>query len=402
MRQNAWTEPTANGFRGRYRDAGGKKRSAGFVQGKTKRAQIEALRLAQAELVKVEAGVWFDPSAGKTTLDQYFENVWWPNCGLEHNTQVSYRSMYQQHMKPRFGDVELRKLLPSHIQSWVKQLEQKGLAPSTVVKVFAAFQSILGGQKGSSALRDGYIDRNPAKGTRLPVVPERDVQIYEPDEVPLLMKAMDPWWAPLPYFMSETGMRWGEVVGVQVDDFTLGYTEVVVRRTIVETSRRWQEGVTQFRIKGYPKTKRPRRIPLSPETSKMIGMLIAGRKLGPGDRLFAMPQAIRHSKKGAPTKVLTTEPLRDEIWPGGVPVGKGTFKCVWRRAHAITGIKKLRVYDLRATNISWLLDGGAPIPVVMELAGHTKLTTTQKYTKAIGVQTAGIEALARAKGRSHG
>lgn len=401
--QNAWAEKTKTGYRGRYRDANKRKRVALFVPGHSETSEKKALRAAQKELAKLDSGTWFDQESGKATLDQYWSEIWWPNCSLEHNTKVTYESVYRNHIQPTFGHMELRRILPTHVQAWVKMLEEKkGQSGVTVIKHFGMFQSILAGRRGSSAWRDGFIERNPCTGTRLPVPVDHEVSIYEPEETKRLMLAMDPWWRPVVLMMTDTGMRPGEVFGVQIEDFTLGFKAVIVRRTIVQTSKKWQDGETPFRVKDYPKTRKPRTIPLTPECAQMVKELIRKRGLGPGDRLFSMPVKIRHSKKvDKPSAVIDARVLRTELWPGGVPVSKGTFKCVWNRAHRIAGVRRLRVYDLRATNISWLLDGdgqGASVPAVMELAGHRRITTTQKYVKARNLDTQGIEALRRVKG----
>lgn len=58
------------------------------------------------------------------------------------------------------------------------------------------------------------------------------MQIYTPDEVDALVGALDRWWVPLVLLDVDTGMRWGELLGLQVEDFTLGFRSVHVRRTI--------------------------------------------------------------------------------------------------------------------------------------------------------------------------
>jgi len=390
----AWTEKYAKGYRGRYLDAQGKKRTAGSATSKK-----AALQMAQREELKISGGVWYDPANGAVTLGQYFEDVWWPNCTLEHQTQVSYRSTYKCHIAPRFADVELRKILPTHVQAWVKSLSDKGLSPWTVMRIFLIFQTVLAGREGSSALRDGYIERNPCAGTRLPKRQKREVTIYEPEEVDRLMEAMDPWWRPLVLFMSETGVRVGEAQGVLVGDFTLGFRAVTIQRTIVETWKGVNDNGTRFRTKNYTKTGITRKITLTPECAAAIAVLVKERGLGPSDLLFAKPATVtRKAKKGKPGRVTARTIQRTEAWPCGVPFSRMTFRgSVWVRAHEITGIRQLRVYDLRATNISWLLSGGADLPVVMELAGHTKMETTQKYTRARNTETRGVSALRRVK-----
>lgn len=396
----AWAERYAKGWRGRYEvtdPTTGKTRKITAGSASTKKA---AEQLAQKEELKIAGGRWVDPEHGKMTFSEYFETIWFPNSMKELHTKVSYQSTYDAHLKDAFGHMELRRILSTHVQAWIKRLEDEGYQPSTIVKYFAHLQSILAGRKGSSAVRDGYLERNPCQGIDLPFVPRREVQIYEPVETDTLLEGMDPWWRPLLTFLVNTGLRWGEAMGLQVDDFALGMRSFEVRRTIVETSKKWTDNGTAFKQKDYPKTRKPRTIWLDHEDAQMIAVLIQQRGLGPGDRIFSAPAK---KAKHVTGEILTSEPLRTAEWPQGMPVARGHFrKVVWAKAHQRTGIKKLRPYDLRATNISWLLDGDAPIPVVMELAGHVRMETTKKYTKARRVEEQGLAALAKVKAQSRG
>ena len=51
--------------------------------------------------------------------------------------------------------------------------------------------------------------------------------------------------------------------------------------------------------------------------------------------------------------------------------------------HEKTGIRPRRLHDLRGSNISWMLAGGADISAVMERVGHTQWATTQVYWDAL-------------------
>jgi len=390
----AWTEPPNRRgvYRGRYRDpVTGNAVTAGKATS-IKKAMAIAVAAEQDAIKKTQQGAWIDPRGGKITFAEYFENQWFPNVEYEDQTKTSYWSTYSAHLKDEFGPMPLNRILSSHVQGWVTR--QKGTAqPSTIRKRFAHLQTILAGVKGVSARRDRLIDYNPCEGVRLPTVPKRKVQIYTPEQVEKLALAMDPWWRLIPAFWSETGIRWGELAGVQVDDLTLGYKHVIIRRTIVEVRKGEGVGGTQFKRKDYPKDIDERTLALTPELSAAIETHIKQRKLEPDDLLFAMP---KKRKYGSPGIVLIAKVLRTAAWPGGVPMTKGFFrKQVWIPSIERAEVPYRRPYDLRASSFSWLLAWGASTADVMERAGHVKSSTTDKYLTALDADTAALEAFAR-------
>jgi site-specific recombinase XerD len=61
------------------------------------------------------------------------------------------------------------------------------------------------------------------------------------------------------------------------------------------------------------------------------------------------------------------------------------------------------MHDLRHSHASWLLAGGADIPVVKERLGHQSITTTEKYLHTLPTaDTTALNALNRVRhGASH-
>lgn len=140
-----------------------------------------------------------------------------------------------------------------------------GATPGTIRAKYRTLATCLGGLKGSSAVRDGLIAASPCKGVDLPVADKPEVKIYTPNEVDDLMPAIDPWWQPIPILGADSGLRWGELMGINVFDFSDGYTGVWVRDTIVELTIAKTGNGTPFKIKERPKNKKPRFVALSPE-----------------------------------------------------------------------------------------------------------------------------------------
>ena len=177
------------------------------------------------------------PVGRKATFSDYFEKQWLPNRRGEKNTKAAYLSHYNSSLKAAFGHLELRRILPSTVHGWVSREIEAGATPGTVVAKFKTLQTCLAGRRGASAMRDGLIATNPCYGTEFPTVPRREVQICEPDEVDRLIEALPKGWRLLPLLPSETWLRWGELMGLRVKRFTLGYRTLRVRETVLELTR---------------------------------------------------------------------------------------------------------------------------------------------------------------------
>lgn len=377
----AWHEKVGDQYRGRYLDAKGEKRTAinpatGKKLFRSKRAAVQA---AQDQEAKIRGGAWVDPQAGMITFRDYFNTMWRPNKVGEINTLVMYDSHFKCSLEPEFGDLPLRMILPSTVQGWVKRQQEAGVSAISIEKRFRALQTILAGKKGVSAIRDQLITANPCAGTELPTVIPREVTIYTPDEVDALMEQLDPYWVPLIAGAVDLGVRWGELMGLRVDDFTFGFKTVTVRRTVVQVSKRYTGNGTRFALKEYPKGRRWRTLAVSPDVAEMLAYMVAELELGPGDRLFSMPDKTPPPdwQEGMP---LIWTPQRDEVWPDGIPVSRDYFRnFIWNRAIEQAGVPKLRIHDLRASNITWLLHGTQNVAMVMDRVGHVHFSTTKRY-----------------------
>jgi integrase len=371
-------------YRGKYRDHDGNKHAGPWGPSKKK-----ALDWARDEEAKLRSGTWHDSAKGRITLADYFAE-WLPLRNYEKNTAKQYRSLFNAGIREELGPLELRRVTKPVIQRWVSHRIQAGDKPLTIRARFILLQTILACRKGVSALGDELIASNPCETVSLPHVPEGDVHIYEIDESEALCMVIGPWWAPLVILAGETGLRWGELMGLTVGSFNEDYSEAYVRRTIVELSKAETGNGTPWEWKDWPKNRRPRKVAIGEDGQAIVKDLIRSRRLfADGDRLFSPPSGKNDGL-----------PLRTEEWPEGRPVYKGSFRKTWRAAHVEAGvIQGERVFhSLRGSHLSWLLDAGADLATVQGRADHRSITTTERYLTALkGADTRALDALATAK-----
>jgi integrase len=80
-------------------------------------------------------------------------------------------------------------------------------------------------------------------------------------------------------------------------------------------------------------------------------------------------------------KVLKSIPRTSEYVFVNPDTGKPykDIKHSWTTVCKKAGLKNFRFHDLRHTAITRLVEKGVPLPVVKELAGHSKIETTMGY-----------------------
>lgn len=362
----AWVEKRGRLWRGKYRDAEGKVRFAGSSPSKR-----TAKQLAEDKESEVRRGVWHDPQVGRMTFSEYFEDHWLPNRVGEANTIASYRSQYRSCLKEAFGEVELRNITPRMVQRWVIELQKQGVKAGTIRAKYKALATVLGARRGVSAVRDGLIQRTPCDGIDLPAVDSREVDVYTVAELDRVVHEIDSRWRSIPLLAADTGLRWGELMGIEIRDFSDDFMVLKVRRTITEISMRETGRTSPYAVKDRTKGGQPRTVTLGEDAAAMVRALIEERALAPNDRLFSVL-----SKEG--------QPVRTADWPTGLPIGRSYFReYVWKPANVRSGVRPRRFHDLRGSHISWMLAGGADLVTVMKLAGHRNLSTTQVYISAM-------------------
>lgn len=72
------------------------------------------------------------------------------------------------------------------------------------------------------------------------------------------------------------------------------------------------------------------------------------------------------------------------VLPSGNGSSSGHYadpKSAWARVLELSGIKDLRIHDLRRTLGSWMAEGGTSLPIIGKTLGHQSLQATQIYAR---------------------
>lgn len=212
------------------------------------------------------------------------------------------------------------------------------------------------------AVRDGIIDRNPARVTGW----QREYQRAEDELDDPRSLALKDWdalerlatalvarshgryegWGDVVTAASCTAARIGEISGVRKKD--------IDRETWLWTVRRQTTPGPGGLIDKGTKGKRARTVPLIAEIRPVFAARL-DKAADDDTRLFTGPRGGR----------ISTAVLRDAAH--------------WDEVVTELGYEHLRRHDLRHTGLTWMADAGVPIHVLRKIAGHGSLTTTQRY-----------------------
>lgn len=287
-----------------------------------------------------ENGSYVDPARGKVTFSSYYK-VWSPQqvwvSGTHHVMDQAVRSV-------TFGDVPLGELRPSHVESWVKAMQEAGLQPSTIRTRFSNVRSVI-----RAAVRDRFMARDVTDRVRIPRQrkAEAAMRIPSSSEVGSVIRAADGWVAALIAVCAFAGLRRGEACALQVGDVDFLRKELHVERQV-----QWTDD-GRMELRG-PKYGSERTVYISDGLTKLLAEHVR----------------VHRSDDDAPTRWM---------FPGyldqSVPAHSARVNRAWRSARATAKITH-RLHDLRHYYASGLIAAGCDVVTVQRALGHASAAET--------------------------
>ncbi len=339
-------------FEGRYTGPDGRQHS---VFGKTSK---ECTTKLKAALAAVDSGSWTQPN--KLTVAQWID-LWLDKycTNIRDTTRVSYTNQ-AGNIKRVIGHVKLTGLKTLHIRQLHAELA-KTLAPTSRKVVQVRLVQIL-----DDAVRDKLIPENPARGMSLEKArPVREMHIIDKSQfAAFISTAKEEICANELVFLLFTGLRIGELLGLQLHNVDLDAGEIVIDRQIVSSG-----AMTET------KNGESRTIKLTDEAIEIL-------------RNQRVTQAQQRLKAGAE--------WIDEGFVFTGRCGKHRHGIVLRKSLHSVGAKivipALHPHDLRHSYAVAALRAGIPIKAVQHNLGHASAAMTldvyAKYTDDTGSQAA--------------
>lgn len=292
---------------------------------------------------QVDEGFTYDDE--RITLGAFMEG-WLGNKKLQVRmaTFEQYSAIVNNYLRSSLGRTRLRDLSSGQVQDYYDHLSASGKGTRTIRLTHIVLHGCL-----EQAKRLGLIHRNPTEFCALPRQAEKDLQIWDEDQVAQFLNFIRGHKNEHFYYLAlGTGMRRGELLGLQWKDINWNKSQILVRRECFHPAG----GGFIFQA---PKTKLGKR-------SIQLGQ-------GVVEHLRAQLQLIDLERKMARDAWQDN----DLVFPSrvGTPIGADRisheFPVLTKRA----GLPVIRFHDCRHTAASIMLSHGIPPVIVAGMLGHS-------------------------------
>lgn len=320
----------------------------------TKREAENWLQNHQGNMLRNE---WVDPRQTERPFSEViaaWKESW--DGRLSPTTARRYDSILDKYLLPEFGGAPVGRIDHGAVQRYIDRLASMtgddAPAPGTVRNVYAVLRTAM-----ARAVRLGWIKVNPCNQVDLPRARREEMLFLTADEVRAVAEKVDEHYRVLIYTAAYTGLRAGELAGLQRQDVDLLRGVIHVRRALKDINGHLELGPV--------KTEKSRRtVTLPPSIRKLLDEHLRGTSGGPESWVFTM-------KGGGPLRMalvynryfrraVAGYTLRGKQVPGALPAAK----------HA------LRWHDLRHTCASLSINAGAHPLLVSKMLGHSSVQIT--------------------------
>jgi integrase/recombinase XerC len=246
------------------------------------------------------------------------------------HTLRAYRNDLQ-HFAARVGP--LARVTARDIRAWLAALHAEGLDAASLARKLAAVRSLY-----RFLVRRGVVGRNPAREVKAPRVGRKLVSFLDSDEAHAMAEARNVGGASrardvaIVELLYATGLRVSELAGLDLDTVDRGGRTVSV----------------------VGKGAKPRIVPYGAAAARALDAYLEPRAAARG------PLFLNHR--------------------GGRLDARSVRTIVQRAARAAGVTRRVTPHTLRHTFATHLLDAGADLRMIQELLGHSRLSTTQRYT----------------------
>ncbi len=328
----------------RYPDPVTKQLRPGETTYPTKRDAEVALSVIEADITR---GRWTDPETGKVNFGE-FAQTWFKERDYASTTRGRKGTVIRLHILLKLGSLEIGEITTPRVRRWRAELLESGLGEPSVVKAYQILRAMM-----NTAVDDGLVQRNPCriKGAGVTKSPERPVLTV--DEVLAVADAIEGRYRVMVLLAAFTGLRFGELAGLQRRDIEVEKRFVRVQRAVAEPN----SGKLEIKAPKSEAGVRTVSFPASlvPELEEHL-------------RIFGEDGRTGHLFVG----------------PKGGRLRRNNFHSVWTNALAKAGVTGVHFHDLRHTGNTLAATGGATTRELMHRMGHSTVRAAMIYQHLVG------------------
>lgn len=323
--------------------------------GENRAAAVQVKRALEAKLALGDIGV-LSPGGSKVPVFGEYVDAWLKDHAklvCKPSTIDGYESVLRQHLRPRFSSKRLDEIRRNEIKELIGHLVAKGLTRSTVRNAVSILRGIF-----NQAIEDGHFESNPAANlgrfTRTASTSKVKGVALTAEEVERFLSASEqicPDYSALFLLAARAGLRRGELVSLQWGDIEFGKNDRDPNRYILVQHNYVRRQHTST------KSKKARRVDMSQDLRRALLVIRTAllARAGLEDPAEIATELVFPSPDG---RILDPDNLYHRYF---VPVLKRS------------GIRKIRLHDLRHSFGSLLIQKGASIVYVKEQMGHSSI-----------------------------
>ena len=337
---------------------------------------LEELRAKEEEILRDKCD-GIKTEARYVTINDVFE-VWKQlKRGLKDNSFQNYKYMYEQFVKPDFGNTRVSQLKKSDVKRFYNMLaDERALKVSTIDSIHTVLHQVL-----DMAVDDAYLRNNPSDNVlkelkqahNFDTEKRKALTVAEQELFLDFLRRNHQYnhWYPIFAVMVGTGLRVGEVTGLRWCDIDLKENLIDVNHTLVYYNH--AENGCYFNI-NTPKTK---------AGVRNVPMLEFVKQAFIEERKYQMANGIRCSVK--------IDGYTDFIFVNrfGAAQHQGTLNKALRRIIRDCNdevlerneenpvlLPRFSCHSLRHTFTTRMCEAGVNIKVIQDALGHSDISTT--------------------------